>query len=163
MGRGAEFAVGFVLVGVGQELVQELVGGVEVTDLLGGQEGAEAVLPVVVTALDFAFGLRSGGVAQGDAAAVEGGPQLGECVWGVGEEEGVVVDVEGQGEAVGLEGAGEEVEVGQEGFLGVEAGAEVVAGGVVQEVEQDLFFGAVGEEGVRGGVVLPGSSSLIGG
>jgi len=29
---GAQFAMGFVLVGVGQELVQELVGGIEVAD-----------------------------------------------------------------------------------------------------------------------------------
>jgi hypothetical protein len=67
----------------------------------------------------------------------------------------VVVHVEGQGQAVGLESAAEEVEVGQEGFAGVEAGARVVAGGIIEQIEQDLFVGGAGEPSVGAGVVLP--------
>lgn len=37
--RGAEFAVDFVGVGVEQELVQEAVGGFELAEVIGGQEG----------------------------------------------------------------------------------------------------------------------------
>ena len=152
---GGEFAVEFVLVDVGQELVEQAVGRDEFTDAVGGEERGEAFLPVVVAAFDFTFGLGCWGGAEGDAVAVEGGAELGEGVGSVGEEEGVVVHVEGQGQAVGLEGAGEEVEVGQEGLAFIESGTDVVAGGVVQEVEPDLFLAGAREEGVRGGVVLP--------
>ena len=69
---GAQFAMDFVLVGVGQELVEQVVGPVEFEDLVGGQERGQAFLPVVMAAFDFAFGLGGGGVAQGDAVEVEG-------------------------------------------------------------------------------------------
>jgi hypothetical protein len=74
----------------------------------------------------------------------------------------MVVHVEGQRQAAGLENAGEEVEVSQEGFALVEAGAGVVAGGVVQEVEQALFAGGAREEGVGRGVVLPEGTLIAG-
>ena len=69
----AEFAVDFVLVGVGDELVEQMVGPDQFNDVVGGQEGNESFLPVVVTAFDFTFGLGSGGVAQSDTIEVEGG------------------------------------------------------------------------------------------
>ncbi len=78
----AEFAVDFVLVGVGKQLVEQVVGAAEFEDLVGGQERGQTFLPVVVTALDFTSGL--GGVAQGDAIEVEGGAQLGKRVGVVG-------------------------------------------------------------------------------
>ena len=65
--RLAEFAVDFMLVGVGDELVEQLVGAGEVADVIGGQEWDEAFLPVIVAAFDFAFGLRGGGVEPFDA------------------------------------------------------------------------------------------------
>lgn len=139
-----------------------MVGSFEFEDVIGGQQWREAFLPVVVAAFDFAFGLRGGRVTQGDAVEVERGSELGVGVWGVGEEEGVVVHVEDQGQAVGLEGAGQEVEVGQEGFAFVEAGAGVVAGGVVEKVEQGLFGGVARQPGVRAGVVLPEGAEVAG-
>jgi len=72
--RGAEFAMDLVLVGVGHQLIEQVVGAVEFADVVGGQERGQAVLPVVMPAFDFALGLRRGGVAQGDAVEVEGGP-----------------------------------------------------------------------------------------
>ena len=50
--------------------------------------------------------------------------------------------------------------MGQQGFALVEAGTRVAASGVVQEVEQALFGGGTGEEGVRGGVVLPEGAQI---
>ena len=85
---------------------------------------------------------------------MKGRAELGEGVGVVGVEEGVVVHIQGQGQAVGLEDAGKEVEVGQEGFAGVEACAGVEPRGVVEDFEQDLFVGAAGQPGVRGGIVL---------
>ena len=141
---GAQFAMDFVLVDVRQQFVEQAVGAFEFPKVLSRQERRQALLPVVVAAFDFAFGLRRGCIAQGHAVEVQGLAQMGEGVGGVGEEEGVVVYVEGQRQAVGLEDARQEVQVGQEGFGGVEPRAGVVAGGIVQEVEPDLFFGAVG-------------------
>jgi len=158
----AEFAVDFMLVGVGHELIEQVIGADQFDDVVGGEEGDEAFLPVVVAAFDFAFGLRRWGIEQVDAVEVEGLAELGEGVGVVGVEEGVVVHVEGQGQAVGLEDAGEEVEVGQEGFAGVEARAGVETGGIVEDVQQDLFVGAAGQPGVRAGVVLPESAVVAG-
>lgn len=159
---GAQFAVDFMFVGMGQELVEQVVGSGQFQDAVGGQQGREALLPVVVTTFDFTFGLRGGGVAQGHAVEVERGPELGEGVGGVGEEEGVVVHVEGQRQPVGLEGAGEKVQVGQEGFAFVEAGPGVVTRGVVEQVEQALLVGRAGQEGMGRGVVLPESAVVAG-
>ena len=158
----AEFAVDFVLIGVGQEWVEELVGPDQFGDVVGRQERDEAFLPVVVAAFDFAFGLRRWGIKQLDAVAVEGRPKLGEGVGVVGVEEGVVVHIKGPGQAVGLEDAGKEVEVGQEGFAGVAAGAGVEPCGVVEDFQQDLFVGTAGQPGVRGGIVLPEGPVIAG-
>jgi hypothetical protein len=157
-----EFAVDFVLVGVEDELVEERIGGGVLGDVFCGEEGDEAFLPVVVAAFDFAFGLRGWGVAEFDAVEVKGRAELGEGVWVLGVEDGMVVHVKGQREAVGLEDAGEEVEVGEEGFSGIEARAGVEAGGVVEDFQEDLFVGAAVEEGVGCGVVLPEGAVVAG-
>ena len=107
----AEFAVDFMLVGMGDELVEKVVGPDEFADVVGGQEGDETFLPIVVAPFDFAFGLRSWGVEEVDAVEVEGRAELGEGVGVVSVEEGVVVHVEGQRQAVSLKDTGEEVEV----------------------------------------------------
>ena len=162
VGRGAEFAVDFLLVGVGQELVEQVVGPAKFEDMVGGQERGQAFLPVVVTAFDFAFSLGRWGIEQVDAVAVEGWPQLGEGVGVVGVEEGVVVDIKRQGQAVGLEDPGQEIEVSQEGFARVKACPGVVAGGVVQEVEQALRVGVSWPPGVGAGVILPAGAVVAG-
>jgi hypothetical protein len=48
------------------------------------------------------------------------------------------------------EEAGEELKVGQEGFAWVEAGPSIEAGGILEDVEQDLFVSGVGEPGMGG-------------
>ena len=155
VGSGAEFAVDFVGVGVEEELVEEGVGRFEGEEVVCGEQGWETLLPVVVAALDFAFGLGRGGVAQGDAIEVEGLTELGEGVGRVGEEKGMVVHVESEREAVGEEDAGEEIEVREEVLGRVKTGAGIAAGGVIEDVEEGLFLRLSREPGVRGGVVLP--------
>jgi hypothetical protein len=162
VGSGAEFAVDFVGVGVCEELIEERVGGFEGEDVVGGEQRREAFLPVVVAALDLAFGLRSGRVAQGDAVKMESLAELGEGVRGVGEKEGVVIDVEGEREAVGEEDAGEEIEVSHERLARVKTGAGVEAGGVVEDVEEGLFLQLAWEPGVGRGVVLPERAEVAG-
>jgi hypothetical protein len=118
----------FMLVGMREELIQEAVSSIEFADAIGGQQGWKAFLPVIVAAFDFTFGLGSGCKTEGDAVEVQGGAKLGKSVWGMGEEEGVVVDVECQGQAVAVKRAGKEVEVSQKGFCVIEAGADIVVG-----------------------------------
>lgn len=158
----AEFAVDFRLIGMGDELVEEGVGPDPFDDLVRRQERDEAFLPVVVAAFDFTFGLRRWGVEEVDAVEVESLTELGEGVGVVGVEEGVVVHVEGQGQAVGEEDAGEKIKVGQERFAGIEACAGVEAGGVDENVQQDLFMRAAGQPGVGAGVVLPEGAVVAG-
>ncbi len=158
----AKFAVDFVLVGVGDELVEQVVGPDPFDDLVSGQKGDEAFLPVVVAALDFTFGLRGWGVEALDAVEVKGRAELGEGIGVVGVEEGVEVHIKGQGQAVGLEDAREKIEVGQEGFAGVKPCAGVEAGGVVEDFQQDLFVGTAGQPSVRGGIVLPEGPVIAG-
>ena len=157
---GAEFAVDFVLIDVGKQLVQQLVGTFQFHEVVGRKQWREPFLPVIMAALAFAFGLGSGCEAQGDAVEVEGGTELGESVGCMGEEKGMVIHIEGQRESVGFEGAGEEVEVGQEGFAVIEARTGVVTGGVVEDVQQGLFVGISGEPGMGAGVVLPESAQV---
>lgn len=130
--------------------------------MIGSQERDEAFLPVVVAAFDFAFGLRGWGVEEFDAVEVEGRAELGEGVRVVSVEEGVVVHVKGQREAVGLEGAGKEVEVGEQRFAWVEACAGVETRGVVEDFQEALFVCAAVEEGVGCGVVLPERAVVAG-
>jgi len=155
LGCGAEFAVDFVLVGVDQELVEEAIGPFELEDVVSGQKWGEAFLPVVMAAFDFAFGLRGWGVAEFDAIEVKGLAELGEGVWVVGVEEGVEVHIQCQWQAVGLEDFGEEVQMGQQGFGGIEACADIEACGVIQDVEAGLFVGVAGQPSMGAGVVLP--------
>ena len=152
----------FVLVDMGQELIQKVVGPVEFLDAVGGQERREAFLPVVVAAFDFAFGLGCGRETQCDSVEVQCGSQLGQGVRCVGEEKGMIVHIEGQRQAMSLKGARQEIEVGQQGFAVVEAGAGVEAGGVVQEVVQALLVGIVGQPGMGAGVVLPECAQIAG-
>lgn len=136
---GAQFAVDFVLVGVRQQLVQELIGTLQFCDAVCGEQGWEAFLPVIVAAFDFTFGLGSWGIAEGDAVEVQSVAQLGECVGCVGKEEGMIIDIESQREAVGFKNAREEVEVSQEIFRAVQARTDIIAGGIIQQIQEDLF------------------------
>ena len=162
VGSGAEFAVDFVLVGVRQELVEQAVGPVEFKNVVGGQKGREAFLPVVMAAFDFTFGLGCGRVAQLDAVKVEGLTELGESIGVVGVKERMEVDIQGQWQAVGLEDAGEKVVVGQQGFGGIEAGANIEAGGVIQDVEEGLFVRVARQPGMGAGIILPEGTQIAG-
>ena len=158
----AQFAMDFMLVGVRDELVEQMIGPHQLDNVFRSQEWDEALLPVVVATFDFAFGLRCRRIEEFDAVEVESLAELGESVGIVGVEEGVVVHVECQRQAVGLEDAGKEVEVGQQGFGGIEACPSIEACGVVEDVEEDLLVGRAGQPGVGRGVVLPEGAVVAG-
>ena len=152
---GADFAVELVVIGVGEELFDEGVCRGDGVDGFGGEERRQTFLPVVMATFDFAFCLWSGSVAEGDAVKPEGFAELGESVWEVGEKEGVIIDIEGEREAVSEEGEGEEMEVGGEVFGGVNTSTGVEAGGIVDDAKKGILTRVSGEPGVRGGIVLP--------
>ena len=152
---GAQFAVAFLLVVMKAEFFEQGVGLREGGDVLGGEERREAFLPEVVGALDLAFGLRGGRIAQGDFVEAQGGTELGEGVGRAGEKEGVVVDVEREGEAVGAEGCREEVEMGVEIFAIVEACAGDHAAVIVDDLEEGRLAVLTVEPAVGRSVVLP--------
>ena len=156
----AEFAVDFVVVGVGDEAFDEGVCGVDGVDGIGVEKGREALLPIVVAALDFAFCLRRRGKAEGDAVEVQSVSELGKSVRFMGIKDGVEIDVEGKRKAVSAEGAGEEIEMRGEGFGVVNTGAGIEASGVVDDVEKGIFTGVSGEPSVRSGIVLPKSAEV---
>jgi hypothetical protein len=60
--REAEFAVDFVLIAVGKEVIEQTIGPLDLADAIGGEQGWEAFLPAVLAAFDFAFGLRGWGI-----------------------------------------------------------------------------------------------------
>jgi hypothetical protein len=53
---------------------QEFVGGFWSGNIFGSEQSGEPTLPVLMLAFDFAFGLRSAGVAQGDTVEVQAAP-----------------------------------------------------------------------------------------
>ena len=146
---GADFAMLFLGVVVVAQLINPEVGLGQRGDVFGGEKCGEAFLPEVVSALDFALGLRGGRVAQGDFVEAQGGPELGEGIGGVGEEEGVVVHVKCQGQAAGEEGAGEEVEMGEEGFARVEPGQWQEAAVIIDEFEHGRLLALRGQPAMR--------------
>lgn len=63
------------------DLPEEAVGGIESQDAVGGEQGRETFLPAVVTAFDFAFCLRGGREAQGDAVKWSAVPRWVKASW----------------------------------------------------------------------------------
>lgn len=152
---GADFAMEFVSVGVVKERLEQGVCRLDDADGIGCEDGWEPFLPVVVAAFDFAFCLRSGSVAEGDAVKLEGGTELSESVWRVGEKERVIIDVKSQRQTVREKGRGEEIQMSGERLGAVKAGTSIEARGIVENVEEHLFILAAREESVRRRIVLP--------
>ena len=142
----------------GDLLGEEGVGGGEVGDGGGAQEGDEAVLEGAETALDLAFGLGIGGDAVGDAEAEEGALELGADIIGAGvrggPEEGEAVGVVGARSAVGGDGRAGGAEVRPGGFVRDEGAGDDFAGMIVEGEDEDGLGGS-GPPVVRGRVVLP--------
>ena len=158
---GADLAMLFVRVAMCAQLIEQWIGERECGDLLGGKEGGQTFLPVIMEAFDFAFGLRRGSVAQGDFVEAQGGAKLGKCLWSMGEEEGVVIDIEGQGQAAGGKGAGEEVEMSQERLARVEPRKGHDAAVVVNDFKQVQRLAPLAEPAVRRSIVLPQLADLL--
>src|ERR1700678_903407 len=143
------------------KLFEQSVGLREGGDLLGGEDRREAFLPEVVRALDLAFGLRSGSVAQRNLVKAQGAAELGQGLWLTGEEEGMVVDVEGQREAVLAKGGWKEVEMSGEVFAFVNTRSRDQAAVVVDEAEEGGREFLIWEPAVRRSIILPELTDVL--
>lgn len=123
-----------VKIAMSQQADDELVGLMQVGDLFAGKEWREAVLPRLVVAFDFSLGLRGWGVAEGYPVEAKGVAELGGA--GMGEEDGVKVDVDFQWESVSKEGSGQQIQVGEQVFGSIDFGVEVQAGAIIQQVQE---------------------------
>ena len=92
---------------------------------------------------DFALGLGRGRVAQGDLIETEGGAELGEGVGLMGEEERVVIDIEGQRQTAGEKSAGEKVEMGQKSLARIEPRQRDQAAVIIDDIEQGKLLVAL--------------------
>lgn len=82
-------------------------------------------MPSLVIALDFSFGLRCRGIAEGNAIKAQGFAELGGL--DVGKENGVIIHVNLQRQAAGQKGFGKQIKVGQQIFRSVNLGVGMEA------------------------------------
>lgn len=132
-------------VAVESQSVDVWIGGFDIGDLLTGKIGWEPMLPELMLALDFPFGLRSWSIQETNVIELERPAQLGQCVGVFGEEHGVVIDVDLQRAAVEEEGGGQEIEVGEEELSIVEFGTDEQAAAIIEHVEHGKVQGGGGK------------------
>ena len=118
-------------------------------------------MPKVVRTLDLAFGLRSRRIAQGDFVKAQGAAELGQSVWLTGEEEGMVIDIEGQRQAVLAKGGRKEVEMSWEVFALVDASSGDQAAMVIDESQKRRLALLAREPAMRRGIVLPELADVL--
>ena len=86
-----------------------------------------------------------GAKRRGDFVKAQGGAELGKGIWLVGEEERVVIDVKGEGQAADRESVGKEVEMSQESLARVEARKGEKAAVIVEDFQERRLLGLVRE------------------
>ena len=62
--------------------------------LFAGEIGWQAFLPELVFALDFAFGLGCWSIQETNVVEFEGPTELSQRVWGLGEKDAVIINIE---------------------------------------------------------------------
>ncbi len=157
----AQFAMDFVGVAMGSQVVDVRIGGFDFSDFFAGEVGRESSLPELVFAFGFAFGLGRGCIAEADVIELECPTQLGQSVWIVGEEQAVVIHVELELASVGQESRGQEVEVGEQKFALVNLGAGEQTAAIIEHVKHREGVLGVRKPTVWRGVELPKFADLI--
>lgn len=155
IGSAAQFAMDLLGVAMPAQFGQKCVGGFRGSDVFGSEQSGQPTLPVLVLTFDFAFGLGSAGVTQGNAIEVQGGSELSQRLGTLWEEKAMAVHVEFKRQTMFSEGSGKKVQVGQQVFGMINLGAGADAGAVIQQVKQRIISFVAREPTVRGGVELP--------
>lgn len=160
MGGEFEFAVRLVGIAMEAQSVDVRVGLFNVDDALAGEIGGKALLPELVFPFDFALCLGRWSVKETNAVEAQGRAELGQCVRGIGEEHGVIIDIELEGAAVSQEGCREEIQIGEKKFTIIEFGADEKTAAIVEHVEHGEVEGAAWEPVVGGSIELPEFADL---
>lgn len=159
---GCEFEFAMCLAGIAMEAqrVDVRVGFLEVGDALAGEIGGQAFLPELVFAFDLALGLGRWSVTKTNVVEGQSRAELGQSIRGLGEEHGVIIDIELERAAVSQESGGEEIQIGEEEFTIVKFGADEKTAAIVEHVEHGEVEGAAWEPVVGGGIELPELADL---
>ena len=119
---------------------------------LGGEEGGQPALSVLMLTFDFSFGLGRECVAQRDPVEEQRGPELRQGVGTLRKKQAVAIDVEFEGQAVLGEGGGEEVEVRQQVFAVIDGGSGADARAVIEQIQERIVFRVAGEPAMGRGI-----------
>jgi len=144
-----QFAMGLVPIAMEPQSFDVGIGGFHVGNLFAGEIRREPALPELVFPFDLSFGLGRWSIKEADAVELERPTQLSHRFGILGEEHGVVIDVDLEGSAVDDEGCGEEIKVGQKKFSIVEFGTNEQAAAIVEHVEHGKVQTGRGKPAMR--------------
>lgn len=130
-----QFAMGLVDIAMEPQSFDVGIGGCHVGNLFAGEIGWESALPELVFAFDLSFGLGRWRIKEADVVELERPPQLSNGIGILGEEHGVIIDVDLQRSSIGDKGRREEIKVGQEKFSIVELGTNEKAAAIVEHIK----------------------------
>ena len=150
-----QFPMDLMNIAMEPQSVNVRVGGFNLANLFAGEIGWEPALPELVFAFDLPFGLGRRGIKEADVVELESPAQLSHRVGILGEENGVVIDVDLQRSSIEEKGRGQEIQVGQEQFSIVEFGTHEQSAAVVEHVEHGKVQGGGGKPTMGGSVQLP--------
>lgn len=160
LGGEFEFAMGLLSVAMESQGVDVRVGFMDFSDVLACEIGWKALLPELVFPFDFALGLRGWGITETNVVEGESRAQLGQSVGSLGEEHGVIIDVELEGPSVSKKGGRKEIQVGEKKLSIIEFGTDEKATAIIEHVEHRKIERAEWEPVVWGGIELPKLTDL---
>lgn len=155
-----EFAVGLVGIAMETQGVDMRVGFLNIRDAFTGEVRRKALLPELVFPLDFALGLRGWGIKEANVVEAQSRAQLGQGIRSLGEEHGVIIDVELEGPPISKKGGRKEIQVGEKQLSIIEFGADEKATAIIEHVEHGKVERAEWEPVVRGSIELPKLADL---
>ena len=129
-------------------------------DAFAGEIGWKTLLPELVFPLDLALRLRRWGIKEANVVKAESRAQLGQSIRSLGEEHGVIIDVELEWPSIGQKGGRKEIQVGQKKLSFIEFGSDEKATAIIEHVEHGKIEGAAWEPVVRGSIELPELTDL---
>ncbi len=164
----ARFLVEALFVIEDDELIEDLLGFGAVRDFVFFTEEGEAPLKVVEDFFDLSFGLGLAfpGVDHADIELLEGSSELDlsfifpELISDMNAlmkdetEDGMIVQVVGQRQAVSDQGLSDDLKVFEGGFVGNDPGPDEGSAMIILGEDEIMFFSGGGEPEMVGGVVL---------
>ena len=160
LGGEFEFAMGLFGIAMESQGVDVKIGFMNFSDEFASEIGRKALLPELVLPLDFALGLRRWGITEANVVEAESGAKLSQSVGRLGEEHGVIIDVELEGSSISEKGGRKEIQVGQKKLSFIEFGADEKATAIIEHVEHGKIEGAEWEPVVWGSIELPKLTDL---